>query len=291
MYTPKALLLLAFFVPCFACEKSPPSTSSFPFAPVPAITSIVPKVADEVSGIADSKLNNGTLWLQEDSGNPTELQLLKYDGTFLKKIFIRNVQNRDWEDLALAPGPVNTINYLYIADIGDNNAQHNNYTIYRFPEPTAAADTVEIADKITFRYPDTAHDAETLFVDPLTRDIYIVTKRDLLSKVYKLAYPQTLLNAIDAKPVATLSFSGAVGGAISGNGNEVIIKTYTGLNYWQRKPNETIEAMLQREPLSLPYKQEPQGEAVCFSSSDAGFFTLSERGFAPSVGIHFYKRL
>ncbi len=291
MYTPKTLLLLAVFIPCLACEKSPPATSSFPFASSPAVTGIAPKVADEVSGIADSKRNSGALWLEQDSGNPTELQLLRYDGNFLKKIFIRDVRNRDWEDLALAPGPDNATNYLYIADIGDNNSEHNNYTIYRFPEPAAATDTVLTTDKINFRYPDTAHDAETLFVDPLTRHIYVVTKRDQLSKVYKLPYPQSLSGIIDAVPVATLSFSGAVGGAISGDGKEVIIKTYTGLNYWQRKPSETLEAMLQREAISLPYKQEPQGEAVCFNNSGSGFFTLSERGFATSVGIHFYKRL
>ncbi len=59
----------------------------------------------EVSGIADSKTNPGYLWVQEDSGNPPNIELLQHDGTWLKTIHLANVVNRDWEDIVLSTGP------------------------------------------------------------------------------------------------------------------------------------------------------------------------------------------
>ncbi len=283
-------IVISFFF-IAACKKNNPTSNSAKFESIPVQTSISPGLIDEVSGITDSKLNIGALWIEEDGGNPAQLQLLQYNGNLLKKIQIKNAINRDWEDLAMGVGPMNNTSYLYIADIGDNNNQYNSYNIYRFPEPASTVDTVFAWDKISFSYPDGAHDAEAILVDNITKDIYLITKRDAAAKVYKLAYPQNLTNITISEMVATLSFTGVVSAALSNDGKEIIIKTYQGLYYWQRAQGQTIESALQKQPLSLGYQLEPQGEAVCFKNDGSGFFTLSEKSMASSVSLNFYKRL
>lgn len=283
------LFLLLFSSSAPGCKKKDSLPDALPFAAKPVTTPLQPGIADEVSGMADSKANPGALWLQEDSGNPPELQLVDYKGKLLKKVFIKGIKNRDWEDMALAPGPDNALNYIYIADIGDNNAQYSNYAIYRFPEPTA--DTVFSPDKISFQYEDGSYDAESVLVDPLTKDIYIITKKGTAARVYKLPYPQSTTAVIRATFVTTLSFNGAVGAAFSANGKEIIIKNYGKLYYWTRSANEALQTTLQKTPVLLSYQQEPQGEAVCFKNDGSGFFTLSEKSFMPSVTLNYYKRL
>src|SRR6185503_18688004 len=183
--------ILFLFIPILACRKEGPGGNDpVKFASVPVSTMIQPGVIDEASGITDSKVNAGYLWVEQDSGNPGDIILLSYSGNIFKKINIRSAVNRDWEDIATGNGPTAGVNYLYVADIGDNNKVHSQYIIYRFPEPLATTDTVSVYDQIRFHYPDGSHDAEAILVDNASKDIYIITKRDALSSIYRLKYPQ-----------------------------------------------------------------------------------------------------
>src|SRR6187401_2247814 len=88
------------------CQPHPESgPAGHIFADTPASVPIRAGFIDEASGIADSRLNAGFLWVEQDSGNPPDLSLLAYDGTISKKIYIKGIQNRDWEDMAIAKGP------------------------------------------------------------------------------------------------------------------------------------------------------------------------------------------
>jgi len=285
---------LAFlFVPlvCLTdCHKSNIPANELPFEAVPLSKHITPGIIDEASGIADSKANPGYLWVEEDSGNPNDIFLLSDSGQVFKKINIRSSINRDWEDIALAKGPVAGINYLYLADIGDNNESAYQYTIYRFPEPLASVDTVVAYDSIKFKYPDGSHDAEALLIDD-AGNIYVITKRSTVSTIYKISYPQSLTALNTAIKVGELPFSGVVSAAMSPTGDELLVKTYTSIYYWKKAANETIELALQKNSISLDYQQEPQGEAICFKNNDAGFYTLSERpSIISSVNLYYYKR-
>lgn len=253
-----------------------------PFDSIPKMVAVQPMIA-EASGIADSKVNAGYLWVEEDSGNPTQLYLLKHDGTVQKKIFVSGVANRDWEDVVLSAGN------LYIGEIGDNNAAYTDYAFYKFPEPSLSADTAKNVETIRFRYPDGAHDAEGFLVEPSTGGIYIITKRDAASKIYKLSPPFAAgINIAEA--VGQLPYNGVVSAALSPDGKEVIIKTYTALYHYPISTGEKIEAALQKTYTQLPYQLEPQGEAVCFAADNSGYYTLSEKGFGALVQLYFYKR-
>lgn len=289
----KILINTAFILFVIGCCTKPANNAGNerPFADTPFLVTIKSGQVDEASGIADSKSHPGFLWVEQDSGNPTDLFLLSYTGTILKKVHGKGMQNRDWEDMATGSGPDVNKNYLYIADIGDNNLQYGSYAIYRFEEPANFTDTVVLWDKIIFRYPDGAHDAEAILLDNETKDLYIITKRDVKSKLFKLAYSQYTSDTITAFLITELPFTGVVSAALSSDGKEIIVKTYSTLYYWKRQQGETIPGVLQKPPVTLSYNIEPQGEAICFNKENSGFYTLSERpAQINTVGLNFYKR-
>jgi hypothetical protein len=277
------LLILALAAIMFSSCKQEKVTSPQAglFDSVPVSKPLSP-IVNEISGIADSKINPGFLWGHEDSGTPTQIYLINHNGTVSKKIFLKGITNRDWEDMAIAG------NEIYIGETGDNALSYNNYKFYRFAEPTAAADTVTAIEVIPFTYPDGPHDAEAFFVDPVSKDIYIITKSDNPSKVYRLSYPFNATNTLSY--VTSIPYTGVVSAAISNDGSEILVKTYTSLFYYKRNTGQTIAESLDMLNAKPKYTIEPQGEAICFAADNSGFYTLSEKGFASWVNLYFYKR-
>ncbi|MBO9571276.1 MAG: hypothetical protein J7497_03585, partial [Chitinophagaceae bacterium] len=251
-----------------SCRKSS-SQSETPagFNKTPAVITLKGGALNEASGIADSKINAGYLWVQQDSGNPPFIYLLKKDGTIADSVFINGATNRDWEDMAVSG------NDVYIAETGDNNLAYSSYAFYRFAEPAQGTDTVSVFDKIEFTYPDGHHDAEAFLVDPLTKDIYIITKNDVKSKVFVLSFPQNVSGLNEAVYVTDLEFNGVVSAALSSDAKEIIIKTYTDLNYLTKTSSQSIASAFSQSPQKLSYQIEPQGEAVCFGLDGKGFYT------------------
>lgn len=273
-----------------ACNQDDTNGSGSAFMATPQEFTLNAPGLNEVSGIADSKANPGYLWVQQDGGNPPGIQLLKHNGEYLKSIHLANVENRDWEDMVLSTGPKPGNQYLYIAETGDNLMVHPDYAIYRLIEPAAATDTVTQVDKIAFFYPDGSHNAEAILVDPDTKDIFIITKNDLKSKIFRLLYPYSTTDINKAVEVGSLSYNFAVSAAMSPTGKEIMIKTYDAIYYYQRSTGETIMQSLSKKPVGLPYQQEPQGEAIGFANNDSGYYTLSEKALASTIKLYFYKR-
>jgi hypothetical protein len=277
--------VLSFFVLFLgSCKKNNSASNGvLIFDSIPTAKPVTP-IIEEGSGLADSKLNPGYLWVEQDSGNPPEVQLMKNDGTVVRKIYIKGAVNRDWEEMILSGTDI------YIGDIGDNNKVYPGYSILKFTEPSLSADTVRNFETIRFQYPDGSHDAESFLVDPFTKDIYLITKTDNPSRIYRIAFPYSNSSMNMASLAGSLAYSGVTGGSISNNGSEIIVRTYTSLYYYARASGESISQCLQKGYTNLPYKVEPQGEAVAFARDSSGFFTLSERGLSASVNLYFYKR-
>lgn len=270
------------FCSCDRFTQSPISLTSL-FKGTPTEKAVKPLI-EEASGIADSKANPGNLWVQEDSGRPAQLFLLGHDGKVLKKIALKGIVNRDWEDIALVS------NELFVGDIGDNNQAYPEYFIYQFTEPASITDTVSTIKQIRFRYPDGSHDVEAFVVDPQTKDIYLLTKQDNPAKLYKIAYPYDYNALNQAAFVGNVKYTGLVSASISADGQEILLKTYTSLYYYRRNSNEAMADALQQNFTNIPYNLEPQGEAVTFAADNSGFFTLSEKGLATAVNLYFYER-
>jgi hypothetical protein len=251
---------------------------------------------NEVSGLAVSASNKSSLWAHNDSGNSNSLYLLDETTAALKTEFhLTEVLNEDWEDIAVAPGPKKGTAYIYLGDIGDNNSTKTQHIIYRFPEPLytqaylgKSLDFKPQVEKIIFTYPDGAHNAETLMVDPTTLDIYVVTKYGLNSILFVARYPQPVDEPFELTKVGTFPFREATAGDISQDGNQVLIKTYDQIFYWRRKGKEPLWQLLASEPTLAPYNPiELKGEAIAWSAK--GYFTASEKSGYTSSPLYFYS--
>lgn len=272
------------------CKDPAPVEDTLPeFETTPQQASLNVSHLEEVSGMAPSSRFPGHLWLMEDSGSEPKIDLVRNDGTYVRKVTLA-VNNRDWEDMAVGPGPETGRNYLYIGEIGDNNARYGDYYIYRFEEPAEGQEAISTFDTIHFRYPDNAsYDSETLMVDPSTRDLYVITKNQLNVRVYRLAYPQNTSGVSTAEYMGTIKYFLIVSGDVSPDGTEVLLKSYNAIYYWKRKPGESLYQVLSRNHnLTVPYIIEPQGESVCWDTEARGYYTLSERGNVPEVPPLYY---
>ena len=234
-----------------------------------------------------SRRNPGVLWVHNDSGDAPRVFAINAKAQYLGACRITGAHSRDWEDIAIGPGPDPNRPYLYIGDIGDNRAARSSVTVYRVPEPTVGAAepfgtiTAGPADAIRLTYPQRPKDAETLLVDPWTRDIYIISKRELFSKVYRAAYPQSTTKPTPMERVAVLPWGLAVAGDVSPDGRRVIVKGLFNASLWNRSAHEPLWKVFAGKQTFLPLADESQGEALCFDAHGTGYFTIAERVHPP----------
>lgn len=249
------------------------------------------KEIEEASGMAFSRDHDGLIYTHNDSGGGRRVYVIDSLGKGMGVFKLKGVWNRDWEDIAVGPGPDPKLNYVYVGEIGDNQLKYTNIFIYRFPEPEQFLEAMEVEPEILkLSYPDGAKDAETLMVDPISKDIFILTKRDSLNILYKTTQEAFESKEAVLEKVMELPFTMSVAGDISVDGKEILIKNYFTVYYWRRNENETIAQALARDPLILPYKPEPQGEAIGFHPNGKSYFTLSEKRFNIEPVLYRYNR-
>ncbi|NLW18352.1 MAG: hypothetical protein GXY81_01500 [Candidatus Cloacimonetes bacterium] len=246
---------------------------------------------NEASGLASSIKTPGLLYTHNDSGGEAAVYVLNKHALMPAVIVLDGVKNRDWEDISTCIDPKDSKPYVYVGDIGDNNANHTSSFIYRFEEPEILDTLITISkiDKIEFTYEDGPRDAEALFVDPLSGDIYVISKRDENSGIYRLPYPQSFSESIVAKRIGQLPYSWVVAADISPSGKHILVKTYTNIYRYTRKANQSIAEALSTKGKIMPYKLEPQGESVAFDEKGKGYFTISERLGETPVELYYYK--
>ncbi|MBI1767602.1 MAG: hypothetical protein HYR67_04415 [Bacteroidetes bacterium] len=232
----------------------------------------------EASGLVASTANPGFLWSVNDGGNPPEVFLIDQNAKTRMVCTLSNARNRDWEDIAVGAGPDAEKKYVYVADIGDNWAQYELKFIYRFEEPILGSQK-EIAitqyDTLILKMPDGKRDTETILIDPLTNDLFLISKREDAVALYIAPYPFSM-DTILLRKVMTLPFTKIVAGSISRDGIEILLKSYEKVYYWKRSTNESLPEVFTRKPIELPYNREPQGEAITWSYKGDEFYTLSE---------------
>src|SRR5690606_29311603 len=74
----------------------------------------------EASGLAASRRHSGMLWTHNDSGDEARIFLMTDNGKHAGEYFLEGVEALDVEDIAVGPGPVDGLSYIYLADFGDN---------------------------------------------------------------------------------------------------------------------------------------------------------------------------
>lgn len=251
----------------------------------------------EASGLALSRSAPGVLWTHNDS-DPDGPRLYTFTtaGAPLGVYSLQGAKVRDWEDMALGPGPVPDQDYLYVGDIGDNEEKYASITVYRVAEPpvdpgqTGVVASLSGVEALTFTYPGgVAHNAETMIVDPRGGDLYIVTKAsDGISGVYRAAAPLAggPSRVLEQVGELDLGIGGlSTGGAVSAAGDWVVVRTYFSARMWPRPADAPLWQAFVGPGCPAPLAVEPQGEAIAFAATGLDYFTTTE-GLTPALQRH-----
>ncbi len=274
------------------------------FANCIALGTVQTPLAAEISGLEASRANPDVLWMHNDSGDSSRIYALKSDGTHLGVYNFSGIDADDWEDIAIGPGPVPGVDYLYLGDIGDKGFM-GTVVVHRVPEPVvygrqaASPVTVNIANCETFtiQYPGllsvTGLDAECLMADPVTGDIFVGSKEPDQLRVFRGAAADFASGGatVNMTTVATVALNSASdnisGGCISPGGAEIITRNETVARLWHRGSGQSVGDAFGGTPVTVPLAAEPNGEAVAFDAAGSGYFTLSEGSHQP---VYYFAR-
>jgi hypothetical protein len=290
------VLICATFIVFLASAS--PSAASPTFANAVTNGTITITGLSEASGIVASRNNPDVLWTHNDSGHPAQIYAIDTQARLLGTYNVPG--NSDNEDIAIGPGPVTNISYLYIGDIGDNGATRANIKVYQIPEPAAYSNqfvnpgtyTMKGARTITLTYPDGARDAEAMFVDPITGALFILTKANP-SRIYTA--PKSQLDTNDSFTltfVQTLAFNIPNAADIRFDGSEIIVRQEEFARLWLRTNGQPIADAFLGTAYTIPVtgtaNGEPNGEAIGFDSRGSGYFTVSDN--ATTQPLRYFAR-
>lgn len=190
---------------------------------------------DSLSGMVASKNNVGVLWgINDGSGGPStggtkpEFSAVNRSGdTVGRYTFVVAGEGGGNEDIAVGPGPA-AGHYLYLGPNMGGDVQTTG-RICRIPEPslletdtgpnyhgTSGSAVAPGAETLDFTFGDgDAHTCEAFMLDPITKDLYIVTKGQQTEtgnpngmlkggQVFKFPYPQSTSGNTSITMVAKL---------------------------------------------------------------------------------------
>ena len=254
----------------------------------------------ESSGLDRSWRNPGVFWTLNDSGGRPVLYALDETGRKRARLQISSAVNLDWEDLACGPDEQGRP-CLYVGDIGDNLRVRPAIQIYQILEPElppgyseidAEAESVRIWNAA---YPGERRNAETLVVHPRTGQMHVLTKDEnggselfalppkwpgttcqTLHSVGRVIFP-----AIEQAGKRPQDNAMATAGAISADGDRLVVSTYSGLYEWTLPPTGLTAEALAKVPSRILVPLTRQMEAVCYGGDGRTLFFTSEHRPAP----------
>jgi hypothetical protein len=228
----------------------------------------------EASGIAPGRRDSRLLWVHNDSDGPFVLGV-DFDGRLRARVRVMGAEVEDWEDIATGPCPAGDC--LYIADIGDNDAERPRITIYRIPEPGAGESETGPAEAFHAVYADGPHDAESLFVTP-DGHIIVATKGSptafyqfprLLATGAVSVLPRLLVleEEQETRGKKARRASRLTGGSVSQDGRWMAMRSNGVLRFFR-----SSEILAGRSGpgvvVDLAPLDEPQGEGVAFGAGE-----------------------
>ncbi|MFH1379255.1 MAG: PKD domain-containing protein [bacterium] len=291
---------------------------------------------DEASGIAASRQRPGVFWTHNDNWGDNYLFAVNESGSILGRYWCQDSAEdnvEDPEDISMGPGPVPGVDYLYWGDTGDNGGNPP-FCVKRVQEPRVDPQGANQGfnlenhadydvDVIWITYPqadpfdpqapwdsgpDQAHyDCEGFFVDPDAKDIYFITKRTSVGKLYRASYadywdeasgqPKTSKTGnpgpLQVTWMCNMTWGGNITGAdISPDGNLILVKKYNHAYFYQRDGRSITETLAQAPVCEVPQSTNPdyQDEAICFDYRGVNYYTVPERKDVGNNPIYLYER-
>ena len=251
-------------VPADADAATLAAGASTPNATASAMFSFSDPRITESSGLAASSFD-ASVYTHNDSGDSARFFRVDSHGDTVAVYTLRGATNVDWEDMATSTDAAGN-RLLYLADIGDNARNRKEIEVYEVDEPRGPGGDVPWV-RYRFAYPDGAHDAEALLVDPRSHRLYIATK-SLVSNGELYAAPATLnktsvnmLAPVRSVPPMTTSADFAP------DGSHIVLLTYFGAS-WADGIDGTLH------PFRVPLQR--QNEAIAFTVDGSGLLVGSE---------------
>lgn len=245
--------------------------------------------------MAPSRLRPDTVWMINDGGHGPRLHAVDRQGGYLGHTDVRQLRNRDWEDLASFVWRGRS--YLAIADIGDNRARRPDVQIHLVPEPRfrdgqVAETRVAPFRTISFTYPSGPRDAEGLAVDLPRQRFLILSKRESVPEFYEVPLGLgTERGPFVAKPIAPWRSPSIIGRLfarspdsapfisqmptaldLTPDGHQLLILDYTRA-WWIPQVAPNLRAL---QPVPLPRHGLEQAEAACFSADGKEIWITTE---------------
>ncbi|GAB4185847.1 MAG: hypothetical protein Tsb002_09870 [Wenzhouxiangellaceae bacterium] len=274
--------------------------------PITPLAMIEAPQLSEISGLAVSPRDPDLLWALNDGGNGAYLYALGRNGQIRGQLTVSGIGNRDWEDLAAFHWDGD--NWLLVAEVGDNNAHHDELRLYLLREPVIDGDdwqgAVTPAHVWRFVYPDGPRDCESIAVDTEQGEILIMSKRDQPARLYtlplQLSMPEALRVAeyrgnVDhiPPPSAADELRDPLHGRWSSQptaldlnpaGNLAAVLTYRAIYLYPRQPGQSWSQAFTNPPGTIALTQLRQAEALTFTSNQELLVT-SEKLPAPLYRI------
>lgn len=240
----------------------------------------------EISGIDVGVVNPSRYWVHNDSGDSARIFALSSSGATRAVYTLSSAKAVDWEDIAVGGGPAAGVSYVYVADIGDNALSRAEIVVYRVREPRVTRYGTFVLGGVAalrLRYPDGAHDAEALVVDPRTGALVIIEKTSAGGDARVYSAPAglragglTTLGLVGRLALPAGSLNVVTGADLSADGTQLAVRTYTQVLLWNRPLGASLWAPFARPPCAGPTPMELQGEAVAFLANGRGYVTVSE---------------
>jgi hypothetical protein len=238
----------------------------------------------EMSGLVASAQHPGVLWGVNDSGSFDRLFRIGSEGQALGRVWIGGAWLRDAETLARWHD--GSVHWLLVGDIGDNRAWRDSVVVHGLREPDASAGSVDIEWSLRFRYPDGPRDAEGMAIDPLRRELLVVSKRDRPPRLYRVSlYARDPDQPTQAQLVGTLGHKAVEGDVtgldVSDDGLRLALLSYRGLYLWRREPAQDWSEVLSETPEQIEMPRMRKAEALAFTRSQDRLLVGSEQQPAP----------
>ena len=286
-----------------SCRQAPKTVQAEPstvnangnalYGPPKIIAKLKNHSINESSGLVASRTMPGIYWTHNDSGGGPFIYAIDTKGDSVGVWRVPGVDPNDWEDISIGPGPESGKSYLYIGDIGDNDAARKYIVVYRLPEPKALSEDrksskakpllTETPEAIHLRYPDGKHDAETLLVHPITGNIYIVTKIALENaSVYEAAAPGDLSKPITLKRLGELKLPSVFGGILTGGSVSPDGKRVALCDYFQAyeialpEKSSNFDDIWKQSLVGIDFGKRSQGESIAYRLDGQALLGTSE---------------
>jgi hypothetical protein len=240
---------------------------------------VVDPELDEISGVAPSIRNPGTLWVIEDRNNEAAVTGLDELGNTVLTIVLKGSVNEDMEDVDVVPCGETTC--IVVADTGDNGHDRPEAAFVVVEEPLLGEPVIELTPSTyPFNWPNGADDNEALTHTNDGRLVMATKRNDKLSEFYtisaftlgavpeRVGFVPTADDEVDAAGTQLTAIS------MWPDQSRLLIRTYR--EAFELVLEGGVDKVRSGTVAPLPYAAVDHVEAVAYDVVRRGYWTIPE---------------